>query len=238
MYENLQAINLTKFLNKCCGSANWVKESWLVSLDSFVGTLSEENKKKLKSKINNNLSHYQTNDIVNEIMVACAFHPKAHFVKEDGRKSYDLFDNSSGLKIEVKTLNEGDDEKERHKQDKFLGISRSLTNTEIQNKKIKITEIIRKKCLDHLTKALCQIDNSGKIYLIYDYNLLISENIGTKKKAVYKNYHPSNFPKKEAEKIIQNCLDDFSKCHLKVFIEAIYFGDLREKVANFKISIL
>jgi len=159
MYENLQAINLTKFLNKCCGSANWVKENWLVSLDSFVGILSEENKKTLKSKINNNLNHYQANDILNEIMVACAFHPKAHFVKEYGQKSYDLFDNSSDLKIEIKTLNEGDDEKERHEQDKFLGISKGLTDTEIQNKKIKITEIIRKKCLDHLSKALCQIDN-------------------------------------------------------------------------------
>lgn len=238
MYENLKVINLTKFLNKCCGGTNWIKEKWLLSLDSFIRTLSENDKNVLKLKIKNNLEHYQINDVVNEIMIACAYHPKANFVKEDQNKSYDLFDSSSNLKIEVKTLNEGDDEKERHKQDKFLGISKGLTDTEIQNKKIKITEIIRKKCLDHLSKASCQINNSGKIYLIYDYNLLTSENIGTKKQAVYKNYHPSNFSKKEAEKIIQNCLDNFSKRHPKVFIEAIYFGDLREKVANFKISIL
>src|SRR3989339_198556 len=179
MYDNLQKINLTEYLNKCCGGTNWVKESWLVFLDSYVGLLSKENTNILKLKINNNLNHYQINDIVNEIMIACVYHPEANFFKE--------------------------------------------------NKKI-----IYKKCTDHLTKASSQINNKGKIYLIYDYNTLTSENIGTKKEPRFTRTHRSALSKDDIKNEINNFLNNFSKNHPQITVEAIYFGDLRDKVINSK----
>lgn len=239
MYDNLKTINLTEYLNKCCGGPNWIKDSWLVSLDYFVGTLSDENKTIIKSKFKNNQELPRQNDMLNEIMIACAFHPTASFIEEkENEKTYDLFDNSLNLKIEVKSLNEGDDEKERHKQDSFSDWLIHLSDSELQNEKIKITANISKKCNDHFSKAVHQLDNCGKIYLIYDYNLLSRENIGTDKEPTFAKTHHSVLLKKDIEKAIQNYLNDFSKCHSKIFAEAIYFGDLREKVANFKISDL
>src|SRR3989339_449538 len=137
MYDNLQKINLTEYLNKCCGGTNWVKESWLVFLDSYVGLLSKENTNILKLKINNNLNHYQIND-------------------------------------------------------------------------------------------------KGKIYLIYDYNTLTSENIGTKKEPRFTRTHRSALSKDDIKNEINNFLNNFSKNHPQITVEAIYFGDLRDKVINSK----
>ncbi|OGF25870.1 hypothetical protein A2331_04770 [Candidatus Falkowbacteria bacterium RIFOXYB2_FULL_34_18] len=234
MYDNLQKINLTEYLNKCCGGTNWVKESWLVFLDSYVGLLSKENTNILKLKINNNLNHYQINDIVNEIMIACVYHPEANFFKENNKKTFDLFDKNLNLKIEVKTLNEGDDEKERHKQDKFICISKCLNVLEEKNEKQQTKKIIYKKCTDHLTKASSQINNKGKIYLIYDYNTLTSENIGTKKEPRFTRTHRSALSKDDIKNEINNFLNNFSKNHPQITVEAIYFGDLRDKVINSK----
>lgn len=234
MYNNLKLIGLTKYLNKCCGSKNWVREGWLVALGIFVGTLTEENKNILISKIRKGLEHYQINDIVNEVMIACAFHSRANFMGENDQKSCDLFEVDSNLKIEVKTLNEGDDEKERHKQNKFLCISKRLSDAETLNEKQDTKIIIYKKCNDHLEKAATQIDNKGEIYLIYDYNLLSSKNAGSKEEPLYTQTHRSATPEEEVKNIIKNCVNEFTKNRPEISIEVIYFGDLRNKVANLK----
>jgi|GEM_PF-5249978 fructose-1,6-bisphosphatase len=232
MYDNLQKINLTNYLNRCCGGEKWISEGWLESLDKFVGILSDQNISVLKSKINDNLGLYQINDIVNEIMIACAYHPEANFVSEGTSSTYDLFDQNSDLKIEVKSLNEGADEQERHKKDTYCGVAALPMEKEAAKEKKDMEDAIRKKCREHLQKAVGQIAKKGKIYLVYDWNLLTSQNIGTKEDPRYTNTRRSPLSGEEVKNIIDKCTDEVVRVYTDVQVGVIFFGDLRHVVAN------
>ncbi|MFA5127991.1 MAG: hypothetical protein WC457_03245 [Patescibacteria group bacterium] len=232
MYENLQNINLTKYLNECCGGQDWVNERWLRALDKFVGELSDENKDILKARINIIQSHLQTNDIINEIMIACAYHPRANFLSEGKTLSYDMFDKSVNLKIEVKSLNEGIDEQVRHESDSFVGQAPLLPESEENNEICGMRNAITKKCKDHIEKAIKQVDENGKIYFVYDYNLFTSKNIGTKHLPNYVNTRVSPLSQDDVKNIINNCWGDFQNHYANVKFKAIYFGDLRSEVGG------
>lgn len=237
LYKNLKKINLEGYLNECCGSKNWHRESWLLKLDTFVGTLSEENLNTLRSKFVETKNdqeakerHRQYSDELNEVMVACGYHPTALFVqRQDNKKTYDLFDKALNLKIEVKTLNESVDEQIRHNNQKpntaTTYIGKALSDSELENIRKSIIVSLEKKCSDKLTEAVCQLENEGKIYLIYDYDILF-------KNLDHLMTH-APLSKEEIKRIIENYCINFSTVHNNIAIESIYFEDLREKVSNY-----
>ncbi len=231
MFDNLKKINLEKYLESYTGDIS--KEMWLIALDDFISTLSEENINVLQSKINLEQNVYRINDLVYEIMIACVYHPKAIFVEESkkkNQKTYDLFDEKSNLKVEIKSLNEGDDEKERHKKNEFLcNVAKALTESE----KEKLISIIKKKCVKILEKAVEQIESKGKIYMIWDRNLFTSENIGTKYEPKYTQTRPTNLNDDEFSKIVKECIPIFS--NESIIIETLFFGDLQNKVAQYSV---
>ncbi len=235
MYNNLQKINLTNYLDECCGGKKWIEESWLQALDGFVGTLSDENKFIFESKINNNRNHCQINDIVNELMIACAFHPKADFVAEGTLTSCDLIDNNSDLKIEIKTLNEGDDERDRRKKNSCCWIAAAPSEKESTKEKELMQAAISNKCKEHVKKAVNQISEKGKIYVVYDWNLLTSKNIGAES-PVYVNTHWSPLPRDAVKSTIDICVNETLRENSGVQIEVISLDDLRKKVAKSIVS--
>ncbi len=230
MFDNLKKINLEKYLAAYAGYIN--KESWLIALDDFVGTLTQENINVLQSKINPEQDPYRINDLVNEIMVACVYHNKAIFIKESNKKSqnsFDLFDENSNLKIEIKSLNEGEDETDRHKKNEQpYGVVKALTGSEKQE----LISIIKKKCVELLEKAVEQIEGEGKIYLIWDYNIFTSNDIGTQNEPKYTQPRPTDLKDKFPE-IVEECVANFT--NEKISIKTLLFSDLQNKVAQYKI---
>ena len=246
MYKNLININLEEYLNKCCGSKTWHEESWLLKLDTFVGTLSKENLNTLRSKFSitknsqqTKEKHRQDTNKLNEVMVACAYHPNARFIPEvDGQQTPDLFDESLDLQIEVKSLNEGKDEEDRHDNQEpnkaEIYINKAISVSELEEKKkATATFFETKKCKYLIDNAISQLKGSGKIYLIYDYNLFSRDNIGSEKEPVYTALHPAPLSKEGVKKIIENYCINFEVAHPSISIEVIYFGDLREKIISF-----
>lgn len=230
MYKFLSSVGLEDYLVKCCGGVLH-EDSWLRSLDVYVSRLSLENLAIIKEKINEGLAHLQKNDLLHEIEIALVFYPNAIFAKEiNGEKSPDLIDPTSGISIEVKTLNEGLDEQDRHTKDSFLGFGKALNDGEKEKLRAEILQILRKKTQYHLRRAAHQLNNNGKIYLIFDYNFIYRENIGTKAVPVYIDPHVNIIDDKETKEVIGDEAKTFAQSLSSISVEIIYHGDLREMV--------
>lgn len=224
MYENLKKICLEDYLNIAFGNIKWHHVDWLVVLDKFIGRISKENLDILKKKNCDTSNHFQKNDVLNEIMIACAYYPGADFIKEDNIiQKPDLYDSYVNTYVEVKTLNVGDDEKKRYElMDKnnnvFTSVSTLLKEEEKFRKVNEIRFAVEKKCLEHFNKAASQLKGKGRIYLVYDYNLF------------HNLQHFNLFPKECVLQVITKCINDFLKYHTDIMIQAVYFADLREKI--------
>ena len=229
MYEHLNNIGLENYIKKCCGGKTH-EDSWLRGLDTFVGRIEKDSIEVLRLKFSKISNHSQITDTLNEVMVACIFHPLATFIKEGTYKTPDLYDKSRNVYVEIKSLNEGDDEKERHKSDSFLDISRVLSETEKSIKKQKILENIYKKACDHFSKATCQLNNQGIIYLVYDYNLFFRDKTGTNNQPCFTNTQVKIVSQNDVLACIRKATDDFIKIHPCISISPVYFGELRNRI--------
>ncbi len=238
MYKNLTNVGLKEYLDVLCGGPMWHEDSWLKKLDIFAGTLSEENLRIVRLKFGVNDTHQQKDDNVNELMIACAYHPTADFIPtQEGRKTSDLFDRSRNLKIEVKFLHEGEDETNRHRSDEFCAFSRPLSGSELERRKTATTTFLgTKKCQELLDKAVSQLEDEGKIYLVYDYNLLSRDNRGTREEPNWTAPVHAPLSGEEVGKVIKNYCTNFLTAYPNVSIEVIYFGDLRKRVANCELA--
>ncbi|PIR76238.1 MAG: hypothetical protein COU32_03135 [Candidatus Magasanikbacteria bacterium CG10_big_fil_rev_8_21_14_0_10_42_10] len=221
MYENLNNIGLKDFLVKCCGGTIH-EDPWLRSLDSYVSTLSSQNLISIKQKIRPGLTDNQKNDLLHEIEIALVFHPKADFVQENNeKKEPDLFDPSTGINIEIKSLNEGEDEQERHaKGGKLLIQNKALQDEEKADLKYRIFQILKNKTKYHLECAVKQLNNNGRVYLVFDYDNFIRENTGL---------YPGIIDEEETKKVIEDFIDSSIK-YKNISVTTIYHGNLREMV--------
>lgn len=229
MYEHLNNIGLENYIKKCCGGETH-EDSWLSGLDTFVGRIEKNSIEVLQSKFSKISNHSQITDTLNEVMVASIFHPLASFIKEGARKTPDLYDKSKKIYIEIKSLNEGDDEKERHKSDSFSDISSALSETDRNIKKQKILENIYKKACDHFSKATCQLNNRGIIYLVYDFNLFFRDKIGTKNQPRFTNTQIKIVSQNDVLACVRKAKDDFIRVHPRISISPVYFGELRNRI--------
>lgn len=230
MYKHLNNINLADYLVACCGG-NLREDPWLRSLDAYVSRLSPKNLAVIKEKIKKNLTHLQKNDLLHELEIALVFYPNVCFVKEiNGEKSPDLIDPISGISIEIKTLNEGLDEQDRHTKNSFLSLSEVASDDEREKLRAAIFQVLRKKTQYHIQRAIHQLNNEGKIYLIFDYNIIYRENVGTKTAPVYVNPRFNILDDKEIKKIIEDEVKEFAGSLDSISIETIYHGDLRDMV--------
>src|SRR3989338_2792704 len=111
VYNSLIEIGLGDYL-KTRGGGNIIEEKWMVNLASFVSNLTYEQKRILKNKIEKkkNETHSQHNDVFHEISVACAFYSDVNFLEENKNMSMPDF-YSSGMNVEVKTINNSVEEK-------------------------------------------------------------------------------------------------------------------------------
>ncbi len=226
MYNYLKTIGLEKYLDEYFCNRTWKRESYLEKLDLFVSGKSEKQKVVLKDKFQINKTHRQLNDHVNEIKVACAYHPLAIFIKEDGELSPDLLDNS--LKIEIKTINESGDEAERHENMEpdrgYFYFGRRLTEKEETDTKVNVSRSVENKCLYHLNKATKQIENSGRIYLIYDWDILFKQDQNSRIHAP--------LTKNDIKNILESTSNNFCKNCSNVSIKIVSTEELKNDVEN------
>lgn len=213
MYENLLQLNLEGYIKKYCGGAV-TKNKYLKNLDLFIGNLSEDNLDILKNKFKGNKEFSETSNLLREIEIALLFHPQANFRRESGP---DLEDN--GTLIEVKSINEGKEEAERHTNNSFFSISTLLSERELKKEQTETIKAVKGKLVQHLEKAHKQINSKGLIYIIWDYNTFIYRNNGQvhKNGALTKN--------KIGLTIKATCLE-FNKKFPEVIIRNYYFADI------------
>jgi len=218
MYSELTTLGLEGYIKNACGGSVH-SDSYLNALERFVSGLSDSNKITLKEKFKNQQDFGQINDLLNEVAVACVFHPKAIF-KNIGP---DLDEN--GTSIEVKTLNESCNEDKRHKTSKFCVISPILNKDELLNELSLIKKAIKEKVLYHLVRAKEQLENKsskkGVIYIIWNYDNLLHGEDG--------NTHKNNIElKSEVCAIIESTVNNFSSNNRKLTIKSYYFEELQK----------
>ena len=233
MYQSLYSVGLKSYLDEYFFNREYLQEPWLTKIDKFVGNLSDVQQSVLREKFKPNITHLSANDLVNEVMIACVHHPTADFIREaTDRKTFDLFDESFNLKIEVKTLNESEGEQIRHNNQKpnegRVNIGKCLSGKELEDRKKSIIISLQKKCLDKLSKAVCQLESKGKIYLIYDYDILFGTSEGSRTHAPMSG--------EEVGKIVKDYCTQFLTGYPDVAIEVTCLEDLRARVANCKLT--
>lgn len=228
MYDHLKTIGLEKYLHVYFWNYQWKNELHLDKLDSFIANKSQEQKEVLRKKfqtLNNQLdkTHRQLNDLFNEIKIACVYHPAAMFKEESEGLSSDLLDGS--VKVEIKTLNESNDEAERHaSMNSGEGhVYHGSVLTEEQKAEVKFAVI--KKCLYHLNKAVKQVNSNGKVYLVYDYDFMFRQGSNSYVMAPLKD--------EEVKNILKSTCNDFSKEYPDVSITVVSMSELKEGVENY-----
>jgi len=223
-YKSFIEIGLEDYL-KQRGNGNIYQEGHMFKINSFVGNLSDDQKKILKDKIikKKNETHTQHNDLLHEISIACAFYNKVNFLPETDEKTPDFCSN--GICVEVKTINNSDIERKRQDElnkGPYCNISPALNQKEVEDIKKETIECVGKKFKDHIGTAKKQLDaNGGHIWIVYTIDS----------------------PPKFHEKInieIENKFDEIIKelslelNKSKICVRYIYFESLREKIANLK----
>lgn len=217
MYPNLIKLNLEDYIKHACGGS-LQEDKFFRSLDTFVGSLSEDNIEILSKKFNKNAPHSEISDLLHEVEVACAFHPKANFL-ENGP------DLENGVFIEVKALNESKGEQARHESNSSSFISRVLSTEEKMEECKLVCEAIYNKATYHLEKANSQLRGKGLIYLIWDYNVLLHGEDG-------QVHSPISNSKCIIQTQVEKTISEFQDSHPCLTIKSFYFGDLREFVSN------
>jgi len=176
-------------------------EIWLATLESFVKSLSNNQKLVLKSKFSNKLSNLSKNDLLHEIMVACAFYPKAIFNADGGA---DLIDDQNH--IEIKTINASSVEIERIKVLVPNSQRPSIPkDNQFQNR-------FENKFNLRFQKATQQVKHEGIIYIVWDSDNVVGW----------------NSRKQEIEILLKRLVEKNKINEPKIIVKAIYFGDLRE----------
>lgn len=94
LYDSLQSINLTNYINFYFSGKDWKKNKYLESLDSFVKNLSIDQRIVLRDKFKSNkITHLETQSLVNEIAIARVFHPQAEFI-DASKQRFDLIEKT------------------------------------------------------------------------------------------------------------------------------------------------
>jgi hypothetical protein len=217
MYTKLKILGLEKYICNFCGGSIQ-QNKYFNKIENFIDTLSTKNFSVLELKFKGNKNFSEIADLLHEIEIACLFHPKATFNND----APDLEEN--GIGIEVKSLNEGKEEQDRHKSNKFLSISKTLTYNKNFEEKNNTVDAIKNKINYHLKKADDQLKGKGLIYLIWDYNLLLHSADG--------GIHKGTVDKEEMNRIISEYVDEFIKNHSCLNIKHYYFGDIIEMIEN------
>lgn len=222
MYPKLNELGLSEYVSKYCGGSTQ-QNKYFNKIEKFIDSMSKTNYDVLKSKFKGNTQHSAITDLLREIEIAYLFHPKANFIDGPGP------DLENGTNIEVKSLNEGKEENERHENSNtFSFISHQQSDGEKRKENQDTIEAIKNKINFHLEKANAQLNGNGLIYLIWDYNLILHSTDGSK--------HISSIDKEEAKRITDECVISFIKCHPCLTIRHYYFEDIREMIENSSIS--
>src|SRR5581483_6097955 len=166
MYEKLKKLNLETYMKCFCGG-EIKSDSYLSALESFLNSLTEKNFNQLEEKFRGEKQKSEIIDLLHEVEIAYVFHPKANFLNNEGP------DLENGVFIEIKTLNESEEERERHKTDRFCALSTVLNEKGKANEKKLVDDAINRKVTYHLEKANKQLKGMGLIYLIWDYDFLL-----------------------------------------------------------------
>jgi|GEM_PF-3035699 len=206
MYLNLVEIGLKCYLDSYFVDG-WTHDSFVISLNKFVGKKSSGQKRILKSKFSKKQKHLFTNDILHELMVACVFHPNADFLTEGNSKTHDLLDG--GIKIEVKTINASTEENDRIEAIVDGAIRNSIPEDLDYKNRIKTKFNLR------VDKAKEQI-GTGVIYIIWNSDLV-------------KRWEER---KREIEAFLSFLVSEQKKLLRNIEIRTIYFEDLKEKISS------
>ncbi|MDO8594108.1 MAG: hypothetical protein Q7R93_01150 [bacterium] len=211
MYQSLQSIGLKSYLDKYFFSREYLQECWLTKIDIFVGNLSDVQKLVLRQKFKPNITHLSANDLVHEIMIACAFYPQAFFNPSSGA---DLMDN--GHPIEVKTINASLAEIERilNLQPDSRRMQIKDDNSTSRNNAFK--KVFRRKFNSRFKKAAEQVNHSGIVYMVWDSDFVPG----------WENR------KWEIGTMLKGLAEKRKHTEPKVDIKTIYFEDLRVAVAK------
>jgi hypothetical protein len=226
MYPKLIELGLKEYISRFCGG-DIQKDGYLGAIEGFLAGLSEKNFCILKKKFKGDKEYSEFADLLHEIEIAYLFHKEAEFNADAGAEFTD-----TGRHVEVKSLNEGDEERERHKKDKFSCVSRILNPVEIAREKRMTISAIENKISFHLEKANKQLKGDGLIYLVWDYNLL---NYTDKRNATdsgEKEAHEGLFKKEEVDRLVRECVDRFVREHPRLEIKHYYFADIRDMIKN------
>lgn len=218
MYKKLKELGIEQYIQNACGG-KIRQDKYFNALEKFIESLSSENFCILRNKFKGLNNRSQIKDLLNEVAVACAFHPKACF----NNNGPDFYDN--GICIEIKTINESKEETERHKQDYFMAISTCLTEEAKNNEKKLIIHAIKNKVFFHLEKAKKQLAGNGLIYLIWDYdNFLHGED---------NQVHPKIINEPVAQKCIRLSIEEFIKKYpnINIKIKDYFFEKLEKEVS-------
>lgn len=218
MYPELTKFGLENYIKTACGGSIQ-SDPYFSALERFSSGLSEGNKKVLMDKFKGQ-SNAQMNDLLNEVAVACVFHPKAQFNAPDRP---DL--TADGVNIEVKTLNESAQERQRHTSSFFSSISPALNTIDLSNEYDLIEQALKNKVTSHLKKAKNQLNGVGLVYLIWDYDNLLHGEDG--------HVHVNNIVREgEARTIIESVVGKFVYEHQRLTVKNYYFEKLQELVAD------
>lgn len=211
MYQSLQSIGIKSYLDKYFFNRGYLQEHWLTKIDIFVGNLSDIQKSVLREKFKPNIIHLSANDLVHEIMIACAFYPGATFNPSSGA---DLMDN--GHLIEVKTINASLDEIERitNLQPDLGQIQ--INNGDLTSRNDEFKKVFRRKFNSRFRKAAEQVNHKGVVYIVWDSDFV-----------------PGWENRKQKIRILLGELIEKKKLkEPRVDIKTIYFEDLRSAVAE------
>ena len=205
MYQSLQSIGLKTYLDGYFFNGQYLHEKWLKRLDYFVSCLSEEQKVILKKKFQKNLPHLSKNDLLHELMVACAYYPQAQF---NGASGADLINGE--ISIEVKTINASPTEVERIKN-----LIPDSTRTSIPED-IDFEKRFENKFQVRARKAVEQLKHVGILVIVWDSDLVVGWE-GRKKKI---------------ETLLNRLAENNKRSELNVEIKTVFFGDLREMLSQ------
>lgn len=205
MYPSLQSIGLKLYLDEYFFNEEHIQERWLTKLDAFVENLSDDQKLVLKEKFKSNLPHLSKNDLLHEIMVACAFYPQAKF---NGGAGPDLVDGN--ICIEIKTINTSPIEVERVKNLVPNSTRYSIPKDGGFEKRIESKFDFRFK------KAIKQINHDGTIIIVWDSDLVVRW----------------ESRKRKIETLLKTLVEREKPKESKVIVKTIFFGDLRELLAK------
>ncbi len=216
MYTSLIEIGLEDYL-KARGGGKIIEEKWTINLDSFVSSLTDEQKKILRNKIfkKKNETHLQHNDLFHEIGIACAFYDNISFLEESNTISKPDF-RSNNTSVEVKTINNSEEEQER------LFTLNKGPNCVIQgiykNERKSSVNAVVSKFKDHIEKAKKQLsETGGHIWVVYAID------------------SPPGFDEDAALKLeIENGFNTVMKDSLSegITIRFIHFVELRDKIQS------